>query len=257
MKVLCITAAAAFASLLLSSPASADVKLSLHDGRVTIVAHDATVRQILAEWARVGQINIVNLERIPGAPQTIELTNVPEAEALDLLLRSISGFIAAPRQTPASATASQFDRIVVMPTMAAPKPPASAATAPVPSMFPQPMQPPQPTDDDVDDERPAPPVAVPPGTPRPPIFNQLPQPQVVPAQVPQAYPQQPGAAQPFNPAQVPFAQPQQPQQQPTATPSAPFGGVAVPGMVAPAPQQQPGQPTPTQPRRPGGDIEGH
>jgi hypothetical protein len=40
--------------------------LSIHDGRVSIVAKDATVRQILTEWARVGRTKIVNVERIPG-----------------------------------------------------------------------------------------------------------------------------------------------------------------------------------------------
>lgn len=252
MKHFRLGAVAAVTSLLLSSPASADVKLSLQDGRVSIVAHDATVRQILAEWARVGQIKVVNLERIPGGPQTIELTNVPEAEALELLLRSLSGFIAAPRTTPAGATASQFDRIVVMPTVAAPRPAAATAAGPV---FPQPVQPPQPADDD---DEPRVPVTMPPGAPRGPIFNQFPQPQV-------ARPGEAGnqpSAQPFNPAQPPVAQPMP--QQPSTVPTAPFGGVAVPGMVAPAPQQpgqptvqpgvvQPGQP---QPRRPDG-REGH
>ena len=41
-------------------PARADVRVSMHDGLVTIVAKDATVRQILAEWARVGRATIVN-----------------------------------------------------------------------------------------------------------------------------------------------------------------------------------------------------
>ena len=63
----------------------------MHDGRVTVVAKDATVRQILTEWARVGQTKIVNVERIPGGPISIELTDVPEAQALDVLLRSVSG----------------------------------------------------------------------------------------------------------------------------------------------------------------------
>jgi len=256
MKVLCPTAIALFSVALTGSVASADVKLTIQDGRVSIVAKDATVRQILTEWARVGQTKVVNVERIPGGPQTIELTNVPEAEALDVLLRSISGFIAAPRTTPAGAGASQFDRIVVMPTAAAPRAPVSAAAASVtptamPTVMPQPM--PAQADDDSDDERPQPPAGVmpPPGVPpRGPIFNQFPQPQVV---TPQGGPM----PQPYNPAQPPQMvqpppQPQQqsPAQQPSAQPTAPFGGVAVPGMVAPAPAQpnQPGQPV----RRPGG-----
>lgn len=256
MKALPLALAAAL-TFGLASAASADVKVTMQNGRVTIVAKDATIRQILTEWARVGQTKIVNVERIPGAPQSIELTNVPEAEALEILLRSISGYIAAPRAA-AMPNASTFDRIVVMPTVAAPRAPVSASVASAQPVFPQ-QQVPQTTDDDADDERPQPPVPQP-GPQRGPIFNQFPQPQVVNPQTGQPMPQ------PFNP-QPNAAQPQQaPPQQPTSTfPTAPFGGVSVPGMVAPAPQQpgqqpgqviqpgvvQPGQP----PKRPGG-IEG-
>lgn len=245
MKILHSALIAAFSLALVSATASADVKVSIQDGRVSIVAKDATVRQILTEWARVGQTKVVNVEKIPGGPQTIELTNVPESEALDVLLRSVSGFIAAPRVTPAGTNASQFDRIVVMPTAAPPRAPASAAAAAPPMATPQ-MMPQQAADDDTDDERPQPAVPMPPNAARGPIFNQFPRPQVV---NPQGQPM----PQPFNPAQPQVVQPQQeqpPVQQPSAQPTAPFGGVAVPGMVAPAPpQQQPGQPV----RRPGGN----
>jgi hypothetical protein len=77
---------------------------------------------------------------------------------------------------------------------------------------------------------------------RGPVFNTFPQ------QQPQ--PVNPQTGQPVNvPQQAPAGYPGQP--------TAPFGGVAVPGMVAPAPPQQPGQiqpgmPTPAAPvRRPG------
>ena len=76
-------------------------------GRVSLSAKDATVRQILTEWARVGHTQIVNVERIAGGPITIEFTNVPEAEALDMLLRSVSGYMVAPRAV-AIADASQL-----------------------------------------------------------------------------------------------------------------------------------------------------
>ena len=233
------------------SVAFADVQLSMQDGRVTLVAKDATVRQILTEWARIGQTTIVNVERIPGGPVTLELSNVPEQQALDVLLRSLSGYMAAPRAN-AGAGLSRFDRIVVMPTSAPPRAPVSAA-APPPFAQPQPQfvqppqfQPPQP-DEDVDDEQPAPAVPVP--NPRGPVFNTFPTPQPVTPQggpggvPPNGYPQQPT------------------QQQPPGTPNAPFGGVAVPGMVVQPPPQpgqqvQPGQPPvviPGQPpRRPGG-----
>ena len=80
-------------ALCLSVPvtARADVTVSLADGRATIVARNATLRQVLAEWARVGGTRIVNLERVAGAPDNFELRNVPEAKALATLLRSVAG----------------------------------------------------------------------------------------------------------------------------------------------------------------------
>src|SRR6266853_1809392 len=114
------TVALAISAWLALAPAArAEVQLSIRNGRVTIVAKDATVRQILAEWARVGKTKIVNGERVPGGALTLELKDVPEADALDVLLRALNGYMAAPRATLAPADASIYDAIVVMPTIAA------------------------------------------------------------------------------------------------------------------------------------------
>jgi hypothetical protein len=245
------------AMLLAASTSSADVRISMSEGRVSVVATDATVRQILTEWARVGQTKIVNVERVPGGPISLELTNVPEAQALEVLLRSLSGYITAPRQAGAP-NLSQFDRIIIMPTVASARPAASSSAPP--PVFPQAPQYTQPPADDQepDDQRPpAPGVQAQPN--RGPVFNTFPQPQVVNQQpgAPVAFPGQP---QPVTAGVVPGQPPQPPAN--TATPSAPFGGVAVPGMIV-QPPQQPGQPQPGQiqpplqpgqvpPRRPGG-----
>src|SRR5262249_45841050 len=162
MKSMIFGAAIVFLS---AATASADVQLTLQNGRVTIVAKDASVRQILTEWARVGKTKIVNVEKIPGAPMTIELRNIPEAQALGIPMRTLSGYITAPRPVEA-ANLSQFDRIIVMPTIASARP-AVAAAAPPPvfqQQSPQFTQPPV-VDDDVDDERPAPNVSMPPQLP--------------------------------------------------------------------------------------------
>jgi hypothetical protein len=251
-----------------AATASADVQLSMQNGRVTIVAKDASVRQILTEWARVGHTKIVNVERVPGGPMTLELRNVPESQALEVLLRTLSGYIAAPRAANAE-NLSQFDRIIIMPTIASARP---ATAAPPPPVFQQ--QTPQfnqtpPVVDDDEDERPAPNAAAPPnvvmppnvGVPNPaanrgPVFNNTPRGVEVTPQG--TYPGMPpgGLPQPTqNPNQPPIANP--------AMPTSPFGGVAVPGMIAAPPpgQQQPGQQPgqvqqPQQPgqpvRRPGG-----
>ena len=225
------------------STASADVQLTMENGRVSIVAKDATIRQILTEWARVGHTKIVNVERIPGGPMTIELNNVTESQALEVLLRAMSGYIAAPRAVEA-ANLSRFDRIIVMPTLASARPAVAAAPPPVyQQQAPQFVQQPPQVDDDADDDQPPPNVI---GAPqnRGPVFNTFPvQPTTVTPQFQMPQQQQPPMQQ----------LPNQPPGFPSA-PSAPYGGVAVPGMVAPVPQQQPGQPQMMipPPRRPGG-----
>ena len=238
------------------SAAMADVHVTMQNGRVSVVAKDATIRQILTEWARVGQTKIVNVERIPGGPITLELNNVPESTALEVLLRAMSGYIAAPRAIEA-ANLSLYDRIIVMPTLASARPPVTSTPPPV-FQQPQPQYMPPVTDDDVDDEQPAPNVTMPQG--RGPVFNTFPQGTTVAPQP--GFPQgttvapQPGQ---FNGQQPFMPQPQvmpngQPVTQPGFQPTAPYGGVAVPGMVAPPPQQ-PGQPQPQTipPRRPDGE----
>ena len=117
-----------------AATAGADVQLSMHDGRVSIVAKDATVGEILAEWARVGQTKVVNPEAIPRERVTIELKDVSEDEALAILLRKASGYIAAPRAI-ALPDASRFDRILVMPPSVArmsvnTRPPAEVSAPP-------------------------------------------------------------------------------------------------------------------------------
>jgi hypothetical protein len=228
-----------------ATPAAyADVQLSLGNGRVSLVAKDATLRQILTEWARIGHTNVVNVERIPGGPMTLELQDMPEDQALDLLLRPVSGYLAAPRQM-MIANASRFDRIVVMPTPAVPA--AAVAAAPSPAVNAPPTAAP---DEDSDDDKPAPNVVMPAPNQRGPVFSPFPQPRVVnPQQQQQQQQQQPMTV----PGQYPPQQ-TEPGSDPQAapgTPTMPPGTVSAPGMIAPAPAPAPAPPgAPV--RRPGG-----
>jgi hypothetical protein len=222
------------ALLLTASTASAEVTVTIQDGLVTVVAKDVTIRQIIAEWARVGQAKVVNAERLPGGPVTLELTNMPEGMVLDTLLRGAAGYVAAPRPTMVAGL-STFDRVIVMPTSSAPRT-VAAASPPVfqPPQFQQPQFQQPNAVDDQDDERPQPNGQLPAPSPRGPVFNTFPQqPQVINPQT-----GQPVTVPPQFPNQVPNQA--APQQQPmnSPVPTAPFGGVAVPGMVAPTPQQQ-------------------
>ena len=166
-------------SFLVAAPAGAQqLKVSFNEGLVSVDANAVPVRQILNEWARQGGTKVVGVERVTGAPLTIQLIDVPESRALEVILRSVAGYMAAPRA--AGTGASMYDRILVMATSTAPAPPPpAAATRPgLPNQgiagtqrFVPPRQ--QPSDDDKDEEDPNP--------PNPPVFT---------------FPQQPGLVQP-------------------------------------------------------------
>jgi hypothetical protein len=213
----------------LAPPAAAgDVSLTIANGRISIVAHDATPRQILEAWARQGHTRIVNVERVSGGPDTLVLTNEPEAKALAVLLRSVAGYIAAPRRVP-MADASQYDRILIMPTSYATPPPAYRADAPQPMRPPAIFEPPPDPTALANDDNPAPgppvfqptdagngPVPVP--QPATPPVNPL-TPDLPPAETsgdqPQTPPVQPAAGQLTTPTPgVLPVPPQTPQQQP-------------------------------------------
>jgi hypothetical protein len=94
---------------------AAGLKLTIGDGHVSLDAQDVTIRQILAEWARLGKTRIVNLEGVTSGPMTLKLDNVPESVALDIILRAVPGYMAAPRSV-YLANASVYDRILLMTT---------------------------------------------------------------------------------------------------------------------------------------------
>ena len=99
----------------IAGPSSAgQVQLTIRGGLVTLDARDVTLREIFAEWARVGQTRVVNGESVGGGLVTLQMTNVPERQALETLLRSVAGFIAATRPV-WQPSLSTYDRIVVMP----------------------------------------------------------------------------------------------------------------------------------------------
>ena len=111
-----------------TASAQQGVKLQFNAGQVTLSAQNAPVRAILQEWARLGGATIVNGDRVTGPPVTLELTAVPERQALDIVLRSVAGYIVAARPA-GSQGASAFDRIMILPTSAAPRAPVPAAPA--------------------------------------------------------------------------------------------------------------------------------
>ena len=247
--------------------------LQLTDGRVTLEANAVPVRQILAEWARVGGTKIVGGDKITGAPVTLHIANMPERQALDIILRNVAGFMAAPRLASATPGASAYDRIMILATTSAPAPaPAAATTGRAPAnnaagrrLPPRPPNlPPSPADNDPADE-PQPTTDDPADTgmnqqqpvftfPAPPGANGAAAPVFQPVQMGPAFgrPGQPGTATPVitlqpnangQPAIYNFV-PADPNAPPppvgqTVVPGSPFSviGSPTPGMI-----QQPVQP---------------
>ena len=106
-------AAAGLLALTSSAAFAQQVQLTIKDGRVTLKTENATVRQILDEWTRVGQTKIVNADKVTGTPLTLTLIDVPEREALDTVMRQAAGYAVVERNGD-TANTSTFDRILVM-----------------------------------------------------------------------------------------------------------------------------------------------
>jgi len=219
-----------------SAAAQAPLRLQISDGRVTLHAENVPVRTILAEWARVGGTTILNGDRVAGAPLTLELEGVPERRALDIVLRSVSGYVVAARQ-PGKSGASIYDRIMILPTSVAPRNPAPtpAVAGGAPGIIRPGM--PRPDDQNDNDDQAAQ------GNDGVPLARPMPLPRPVVGGMPGPMPNPPVAVVPDS----------EPQQQPPAvvgTPANPFGlppGASTrPGVIAPppAPQQPPQQQRP-------------
>lgn len=211
-----------------SAVSAGDLTVTLSNGRATVIATNVPLSQILAEWARVGKTTIVNGDKLTGPPITLMLQDVPEREALDVLLRSASGYIVAGRQD-VMANGSAFDRILIMPTSRAP---AASAVNTTPQRFPNRPAPQPVLDPDQDEDQPVGPVMGPQG------------------QMPQDVPQM----QPGMPQRPPGSR--EPTRQPTIPPDAqttPPGTAPRPGMpTAPAGQPSPYPITAPVVRPPGG-----
>src|SRR5262245_30987808 len=104
-RILCV---AVMLALSAAVPAGADVRVTVRDGRVDIAATDATVGEILAEWARVTGMTIVHAEVLPPERVTIDLRDATESDALAVLLRGAGGYVASARAGTDPAT-SMFD----------------------------------------------------------------------------------------------------------------------------------------------------
>ena len=128
-------AAGALAAVVVAATAAApllgagEVTISMERGRVTLIATDARLADVLDEWSRVGETRFVGAEEIGGEPVTLYLVDTPEMEAIHLLLRSAAGYVAAPRRAGASG-ASRYDRVTILATRDTSVPARTGAAVP-------------------------------------------------------------------------------------------------------------------------------
>jgi len=212
------------------------LQLHISNGRVTLHAQNVPVRTILAEWSKVGGAKIINGEAVAGAPLTLDLEGVPERQALDIVLRGVSGYVLAARQAGAVGV-SMYDRIMILPTSVAPRNPTPAVAGTAPGII-RPVMPRQGDDQNASDD---PDAAQ--GNDGVPLGRPVPIPRPIVGGVPVGMP---GGVPIAPPAVVPDGEPQ-PQPPLVVTPANPFGLPAGsstrPGVIAPPPQQaQPPRP---------------
>jgi hypothetical protein len=218
--------------------AQAPLQLQISSGRVTMHAQNVPVRAILAEWSKLGGVKVINGDGVAGAPLTLDLEAVPERQALDIILRGVSGYVLAARQA-GTPGVSMYDRIMILPTSVAPRTPPPAVAATTPGII-RPIVPRQGDDpnDSGDPDAAQGNDGVPLGRPVP-----IPRPVIggAPVATPGGMPIQPPVAV------VPDGEQQQPPPL-VVTPANPFGLPAGsstrPGVIAPPPAQQQPPPRP-------------
>jgi hypothetical protein len=98
------------------APAERKLQLSFDkNGLVTLIAQNVTVREILAEWTRLGGTQMVNADKLTGAPVSVVFEAQPEGVVLESLLRSTAGYILYPRLE-GSPGASVWQSVSILPT---------------------------------------------------------------------------------------------------------------------------------------------
>ena len=120
-------------AVLAASPAAGQApEVSFAAGRVTITAHETPPAAILGAWERHGGPRFVDAGRLPDQPVSVHLVDVPEGEALRVLLRAAAGYVVIPRAV-TQPGASAYDRVFIMEGSASPQAgrdlPASAPTS--------------------------------------------------------------------------------------------------------------------------------
>ena len=116
-----VAAAAVAASGAVRTAGAEELAFTIGGGRVTLIAADVPLRDVLDEWARAGGTRFVGVDAVGASPVSLRLEGVAEREALRLLLRPAAGYLAAPR-APGMPGASIYDRVKIRAARRAPQP---------------------------------------------------------------------------------------------------------------------------------------
>lgn len=130
------------------APTARTLTLSFDEGgRVTLVAQNVAVRDILAEWARQCGCYIVNADRMPGTlTMPVQFEQATQSDVLESLLRQAAGYVLTPKRA-GSQGISNYETIFILATSN----PVAGAYVPPPAA---PVGPPPPTTGSPDDEIP-------------------------------------------------------------------------------------------------------
>ena len=106
-----------------SVAAAEELRIAIGSGRVTLIADDAALGDVLAAWARAGGTRFTGAGPIEAARVSLHLVDVDESQALGWLLQPAAGYVAVGRAR-SDPDASRYERVEIH---AAPVPPRPLA----------------------------------------------------------------------------------------------------------------------------------
>jgi hypothetical protein len=107
------------------------LSLRVENGLVTLDARNVTVDEILARWTAATGLSVVSKSGVGSEmPVTLQLAAVPEREALQTVLRDLSGYIMGERRDARTGVVT-IDRLLILPSSAAQAPATATAAPPV------------------------------------------------------------------------------------------------------------------------------
>jgi hypothetical protein len=106
------------------------LSLRIENGLVTLDASNVTVDEILARWTAATGLSVVSKSGVGSElPVTLQLKGIPEREALQTVLRDLSGYIMGERRDARTGVVT-IDRLLILPSSAAQAPATATASAP-------------------------------------------------------------------------------------------------------------------------------